>query len=569
MRRNGSLVLLSCLIFGAWPAARADTGPIHSRASVHTTGTESDDFSFRAAVSADGRYVAFHSRASNLVTGDTNDEDDVFVHDTYSGVSVLVSVSSSGGQGNSDSRDPSISADGRFVTFRSNATNLVPGDGNATWDIFVHDRDADGDGVFDEAGGILTERVSVDSAEVEGNGSCYSSSISGDGRFVAFDSGATNLAGDDPNVLNDVFVRDRQNGTTIRASVSSGGDPADNGGSWPSISADGRWVAFESLANNLVAGDTNLKSDVFVHDLQSGTTVRVSVSTAGGQGDNTSHLFDSHHVISGKGRFVVFSSSATNLVVGDTNNTFDVFAHDRDTDGDGVFDEPGAIATVHVSVDSSGVGGTGQSEHPNVSDDGRFVAFDSLSPLVPDDTGQRDIYVRDLVAGTIVRVSVDPAGAQANGGSTDPTISSGGRFIAFHSSATNLVPGDANGEEDIFVRGLATSLCLDARGPSPELVLFPEPPAGCPQALGVERDFIRGQVSDVALVGAVIRLGPVRCADAGLATLEQVLPTRDPDLAPGQARFYLTRPVGQANFGEGALPGGETPGRFAGLIPCP
>ncbi len=573
MRRFTARSFLVIVFCSGWLAGVGFTpcpAQITSRASVDTAGTASDDFSFRAAISADGRYVAFHSRASNLVAGDVNDEDDIFVHDNYSGVTVLVSVSSSGGQGNGDSRDPSISADGRFVSFRSNATNLVAGDGNGTFDIFVHDRDADENGVFDDAGGILTERVSLDSAEVEANGSSYSSSVSADGRYVAFDSNATNLAGVDPNVLADVFVRDRQAGITLRASVNSDGEPADNGGSWPSISAGGRWVAFESLANNLVPDDTNLKSDVFVRDLLTGTTARVSVDSAGNQGDNTSHLFDTHHVISSDGRFVVFSSSATNLVPNDTNNTFDVFVNDRDTDADGIFDEPGAIATTHVSVDSSGVGGTGQSEHANISDDGRYVAFDSLVALVPQDTSQRDVYVRDLVGGTIARMSVDPAGGQSNGGSTDPTISNGGRITAFHSSATNLVPDDTNAEEDIFVRGPAAPICLDARGPLPELVLFPVPPAGCPEAMGVARDFIRGQVSDVAAAGLVIRLGPVRCADAGLATLEQVIPTRDLDLAPGQTRFYLTRLVGEPNFGEGALPGGATPARFAAApIPCP
>ena len=137
------------------------TAQITSRSSLHTSGTEADHFNFRAAVSADGRYVAFHSRASNLITGDTNDEDDVFVHDHFAGVTVRVSVSSAGVAANSDSRDPSISSTGRFVTFRSLASNLVSSDGNSTWDIFVHDRDADGDGIFDEPGAVLTERVST------------------------------------------------------------------------------------------------------------------------------------------------------------------------------------------------------------------------------------------------------------------------------------------------------------------------------------------------------------------------------------------------------------------------
>jgi hypothetical protein len=564
--------LLLAVILGVAIAAGADpaAAQINLRASAHTTGAEGDHFSFRAALSADGRYVAFHSRAANLVTGDTNGEDDVFVHDLHAGVTVRVSLSSTNIQGDGDSRDPAISADGRYVTFRSNASNLVASDGNGTWDIFIRDRDADSDGIFDETGAVLTERVSVDSDGNEADGSSYSSSVSADGSHVAFDSAATNLAGVDPNVLDDVFVRDRVAGTTTRVSVDSSGNPADNGGDWPSISADGRWVLFDSLANNLVTGDTNLKSDVFVHDRQTGETVRVSVASDGTQGDDTSHLFDTHHAISGDGRFVVFSSSADNFAPdSDTNGTFDVFVHDRDLDADGIYDEAGAIATIHASVDSSGDGGSGQSEHANISDNGRVVVFDSSADdLVPGDTGQRDVFARDLVADIITRVSVDPAGAQADGSSTDPTVSGGGGTVAFHSGATNFVSNDTNGRDDIFARGPAVALCLDARGPDPELVVFLEPPGGCPETLGPSRDFIRGQVEDISVVLS-IQLGPVRCADAGMSTTQQVLRQFDLDLAARAPRFYLTRLQGEPDFGHGALPGGATPPRTTGSIPCP
>ena len=568
--RTRPMVGLLAVLLGLCPFTAA-TAEINVRGSVSTAGVEADHFSFRAAVSVDGHYVAFHSRASNLVASDTNDEDDIFVHDLYTGVTVLVSLSSGGQQGDGDSREPSISGDGRFVTFRSNATHLVPNDNNDTWDIFIRDRDLDDNGVFDEPGGVRTIRISVDSSENEADGSSYSSSVSADGRFVAFDSGATNLDGVDPNVLDDVFVRDRQEGTTTRVSVNSAGVAADNGGDWPSISADGRWVAFDSLANNLVADDTNLKSDVFVRDLLTQTTVRVSVASGGTEGDNTSHLFDTHHVISADGRFVTFSSSAGNLVAGDTNNTFDVFVHDRDTDEDGIFDEPGAIATAQASVDASGVGGNSQSEHPSISDDGRYVVFDSTSDnLVPGDTGTRDIFLRDLVANTIRRVSVDTAGGQADGASTDPTVSNGGRITAFHSAATDLVEGDDNGRDDIFARGPATAVCLDARGPDPELHVFRQPEAGCPDQLGAERDYIRGQVADLVELDASIFVGPVRCANAGLATPQQVLPHVDLDLAPFQVRFYLTRLTGEDDFGSGKVAGGfELPRITGGPIPCP
>ena len=170
-----------------------------------------------------------------------------------------------------------------------------------------------------------TTRVSVDSAGVEGNNGSWVPSISGDGRFVAFESYASNLVPGDTNLTVDVFVHDRQTGQTTRVSVDSAGVEG-NGWSWPSsISGDGRFVAFESGASNLVPGDTNLTGDVFVHDRQTGQTTRVSVDSAGVEGNSVSQT----HSISGDGRFVAFESAAYNLVPGDTNGRYDVFVHDR------------------------------------------------------------------------------------------------------------------------------------------------------------------------------------------------------------------------------------------------
>ena len=208
------------------------------------------------------------------------------------------------------------------------------------------------------AGAQGTWRVSVDSAGVEGNGWCaHPQSISGDGRFVAFDSHADNLVPGDTNRRRDVFVHDRQTGTTTRVSVDSSGVQGDGSSSLPSISVDGRFVAFESGATNLVSGDTNRRLDVFVHDRQTGTTTRVSVDSSGVQGDGSSFVPS----ISGDGHFVAFHSFARNLVPGDNNAAGDVFVHGRQTG-----------ATQRVSVDSSGVEGNGSSLAPKISGDGRF-----------------------------------------------------------------------------------------------------------------------------------------------------------------------------------------------------
>ncbi|HXQ32463.1 MAG TPA: hypothetical protein VN843_00440, partial [Anaerolineales bacterium] len=227
-----------------------------TRVSVHSIGTEANSLSTNPSISADGRYITFISFATNLVSGDTNSTWDVFVHDLQTGTTMRVSVDSSGVDGNGFSGGPSISGDGRFVAFQSSATNLVTGDTNEKVDIFVHDMQTG-----------TTERVSVHSSGVEGDSLSDGSSISADGRYVAFNSQATNLVPGDTNGTIDVFVHDRQTGTTTRVSVHSSGTQADgNGSSASSISGDGRYITFISDATNLVANDTNARGDIFVHD---------------------------------------------------------------------------------------------------------------------------------------------------------------------------------------------------------------------------------------------------------------------------------------------------------------
>src|SRR5205809_5350390 len=248
---------------------------------------------------------------------------DVFVHDRRAGTTERVSVASDGAEGNGSSGllsfafPPALSADGRFVAFVSFATNLVAGDTNGATDVFVHDRQTD-----------TTERVSVASGGTQSNDASLGSALSADGRFVAFQSDATNLVAGDTNGATDVFVYDRQTGMTERVSVASGGTQANNASSYPVLSADGRFVAFDSAATDLVAGDTNGASDVFVHDRQTGTTERVSVASGGAQGNGNSGGSFAVPAPSAAGRFVAFQSAATNLVAGDTNGTTDLFGHD-------------------------------------------------------------------------------------------------------------------------------------------------------------------------------------------------------------------------------------------------
>ncbi|MCW5979065.1 MAG: right-handed parallel beta-helix repeat-containing protein [Bryobacteraceae bacterium] len=417
------------------------------RVSVNSAGAQGNAASTAASVSADGRYVAFVSDATNLVAGDTNAVNDVFVRDVRMGVTTRVSVDSAGNQGNlaTPSPQPAISGDGRYVAFVSKANNLVAGDGNNVVDIFVHDRQTG-----------ATTRESVDSAGNEANAASWRPAISADGRYVAFVSSASNLAPGDTNGVSDIFVRDRQTGATTRVSIDSAANQGNGQSVDPWLSADGRYVAFASQASNLATGDSNGVFDVFVHDRQTGATTRVSVTSAGAQGNGDS----SRASISADGRYVAFMSYATNLVTGDANGTADVFVHDRQT-----------AQTTRVSVDSTGTEGNGESWAPSISGDGRFVAFHSLaSNLVTGDAnGVADIFVRDRQTGATSCASLVDYEPQpwANGASERAAVSADGRFLAFDSQATNLFGGDNNSAPDAFVTAVPrTQVRIDPDGES-------------------------------------------------------------------------------------------------------
>jgi hypothetical protein len=454
--------------------------------SVSVSGGEADQHCEESTISADGRYVGFVSRASNLVPGDINSKFDVFTRDRLLGATELVSAADV--QANSFSDEPSISTDGRCIAFRSNASNLVPLDTNIFYDVFVYDRPSasldwvsatpngagsngpnqdpviSSDGRYvafsSQASNLIvgdtnnaldiflrdrqsftTTRVSVASDGSQADSNSYTSAISGDGRYIAFDSDASNLVASDTNNTRDIFVRDVVNATTERVSVASDGTQANNFSQTPAISADGRFVVFGSYATNLVAAGTSGSTlQVFVHDLQLGTTELVSVAPGGGSGDGDSYA---PYSISANGRFVAFSSYSTNLVPGDTNAAADIFVRDRQLG-----------TTQRVSVDSSGAQANSSSTTPSISADGRFVAFDSVATnLVPGDTnGQTDVFIHDRVTGTTERMSVATGGTQGNFASDTASISGDGRIVVFRSDASNLVPGDTNNWGDVFLR---------------------------------------------------------------------------------------------------------------------
>jgi Tol biopolymer transport system component len=392
------------------------------RVSVASDGSQANNHSDSPRISNDGRFVAFASTASNLVPGDTNGAEDIFVHDLKTSETHRISVASNGTQGNNGSAYPSISGDGRFVVFESAATNLVAGDSNRLVDVFIHDRDADGNGIFDEPGGIRTTRVSIASDGTQANNTSRSASflgggraVSSDGRFVIFQSLASNLVPGDTNNAFDVFIHDRDadgNGIfdepggirTTRVSIASDGTQANNQSTESSISANGRFIAFESEASNLIPGDTSGGAQVFVLDRDADgngifdepggiRTTRASIASDGTRANQGA----GQPVISGDGRFVAFTSDATNLVAGDTNGRSDIFLHDRDVDGNGIFDEPGGIRTSRISVTLNGTQGNGDSFAPSINVDGRFVAFTSAANnlIAGDNNNTIDVFLSE------------------------------------------------------------------------------------------------------------------------------------------------------------------------------
>jgi Tol biopolymer transport system component len=356
-------------------------------------GAKGNASSGTPSISADGRFVAFASTATNLAAGDTDPASDVFVRDLVANTTALVSRSASAGvKGNADAFTPAISAGGRFVAFASNASNLLADDPDVTTDIYVSDLQSGGLALVSRADGVLGTKGSSGSTAPR---------ISADGTRIVFSSNAPNLDPEDPDPSPDVFVRDVRAGTTTLVSRAAGGGASNGDAFSPTISADGRFVAFGSSATNLLAEDTDPITDVFVRDLQAGTMLLASRAggAAGAKGDG----FSDEPSIAGDGRSVTFVSNATNLHPDDTDVIDDVFV--RDLVGS---------STRLVSRASALAKGNGFSQAPSISDDGGVVSFTSNSAnLAPEDPDTLlDVFVRD------VRSAPPGAAAGSNAGAT-------------------------------------------------------------------------------------------------------------------------------------------------------
>lgn len=429
-------------------------------ASCDANGVPGNADSDSVSVTPDGRYVAFCSASSNLVGGDVEGQRDVFLKDLRTGAIERISAGPLGGNG--ACLGSALSPDARFVVFGSLASNLVSNDTNGSVrDVFVRDRQT----------GQL-ELASVTPSGQSGNapsgpdldpGLC----ISADGRFIAFHSYATDLVAGDTNAQPDVFLRDRWLGQTLRVSVSSSGAQANQGAQFPALSADGRFVGFQSASTNLVANSGSYLQ-IYVHDRLTGSTTLASPNLVGAGANQPCRMA----TLSGDGRWLAFQSTATDLVPGMSPTSLsEIFLRDLQQ-----------LTTARVSLPLTGTDSTGSSEAPSLSADGQFLAFTSAAwNLVPGDTTTWDVFLRALGPGTTARESLRTDGTQYNAATNTFPACANGSTVVFPSLCP-LVPGVGSSQQ-VYVRVVdipppGTTYCAASTGPCP-CSLGAQPYAGC------------------------------------------------------------------------------------------
>ncbi|WP_210588045.1 PD40 domain-containing protein [Streptomyces sp. GESEQ-35] len=423
MHRNNRLAALTAVAVVATVALTGTSAgavpgvPSIERVTLSATGEQGNGDSYGPQFSADGRFAAFSADASNLVTGDTNGVTDVFVRDLRKGTVERVSVSSGGAQGDQQSSVQAISADGRYVLFRSNARNLVH------WDTPPADAGADDTYLHDRRTGT-TQRIS---AGFDG-GSAYAAGahMSANARYIAFNAKADRMEEGARDLFGAVYVFDRRTGSTER--VSNPNRP-DNPALFQDMSADGRYVLYTQLVPRSSYGVT------WVHDRRTGTEERVNVKSDG----SPAQRYALPATLSADGRTVAFENRDEDLVPGGTpEGASDVYVRDLRTD---------VTRRVDAGPDGETLPG-----RPVLSADGRYLGYEA-TPQLPDGTrGPTNIYLRDLRAGTTRLVSTSATGGPVTDASLWLTsVSEGAKRIGFSGRSSQLVPGDTNGTGDGFL----------------------------------------------------------------------------------------------------------------------
>ncbi len=462
--------LCIALFVAPWLTPSGQAAPQEScvtrRVSTDSAEAQVHGTSRGASLSADTRYVAFESQSADLVPGDVNGFSDVFLKDSVNGSVTLVSRGLGGAPADGPSDHATLSGDGWWIVFESEATNLVDGDTNGVRDVFL----------FSRQSGAIT-RLSVSNTGAQGNGPSGQWGLSGGsaidhaGDHVVFQSAAGNLVSGDTNGVSDIFHYHRPSSTLVRVSLTALGGQANGNSQDPSISADGTHVAFTTDATNLVTPDGNGVSDVVVIELGTSNRHRASRSSGGNQGDGPS----GRPALSSDGRLVAYESFATNLVGNDTNGTIDVFVHDTATQ-----------TTERVSVGWTGAEANNYAYQPSISADGSRVAFTSASSnLTPGGNGIQSVYVRDRSLGTTERWGQGSDGQNGFAGSEGPFLAPDGTRVAFSSLAA-LVPQDSNLDVDVYVRSCGptgTAICMGLVGNCPCGNAGP-PPGGCLNSTG-------------------------------------------------------------------------------------
>lgn len=428
----------------------------NTRISIGYDGSQADGDSYNPIISNNGRFVMFASDATNLVPYDTNGTTDVFVFDLETEVMERVSVASNGVQGNKRSGFDNladISNDGRYVVFSSEASNLVADDNvecqqsylndkgelvtiiSNCMDVFLKDRLTN-----------VTRLISLSSLGAHGNGYSYLPSMSADGRYVAFASSADNLVENDHNEFIDIFAHDLHTGETRRVSVATGGAEANALSFFNTISANGRYVVFETFANNLSPDDTDNQLSVYMHDLQTGETSHIAVGFP-------ATIYDRYALmpnVSADGRYVSFLSDLRDGHEGDAQ----IYRRDRQ-----------AGTTEIVSLSAGGDQGNKAAYWSSISDNGQWVAFVSQADNLVNAGGTvcndcENVYLKDMATGDITLISKSIAGNYAGNSKKYPAITSisgDGSRVVFDAISNNLVLGDSNGHSDIFVYGWKTT----------------------------------------------------------------------------------------------------------------